>query len=538
MNLLVISYYDGMLAPMIKRVCEETGWNVTDWFSAHPADDEASSSAKLFPKAVIHLPREASRGIHPKGDPARQQDVVLDEPLLKEYAPLEQMFMRMLDIYDPDGRAFTSRERREAYYCVLQFGLRIIRSRRPDLYVAGTIPHSLHDYLLYWLCRHERIPTLTLIPLTLPGYLIFHRDLENGSPSLRDAYAKALGSHQGDAVQLSKGLEEHYLKLRSSYAVGEPWCTKLRDHSLLTRESNWLTYLPNPFDRNNYARDILRQLKRGIRALVNPRAADLYRTKPLEDFLKEPARRFRDSVTTQQDADRIFKRGVKVKRALLKQYRRLQVVPDLTRPFIFVALHYQPEASTSPVGGVFLDQLLMLRMIARSMPDGWTLYVKEHRTTFDPQLRGHFARDEDYYDQIAELRNTRIVPMAYSSFDLIEKAVAVATVTGTVGWEAVVRGKPVMVFGNAWYKDCHGVWDCRSHERCDSAMRAIETGFSVDQRKVRLFIQTVSNVAVYADRDYDYVLTDLTKERSQEILGDYLIHEAKSVFAANGSHAL
>ena len=33
----------------------------------------------------------------------------------------------------------------------------------------------------------------------------------------------------------------------------------------------------------------------------------------------------------------------------------------------------------------------------------------------------------------------------------------VATISGTVGVEALLKSKKCLVFGNAWYKSCHGV---------------------------------------------------------------------------------
>ena len=49
------------------------------------------------------------------------------------------------------------------------------------------------------------------------------------------------------------------------------------------------------------------------------------------------------------------------------------------------------------------------------------------------------------------------MPMNIDSFPLIANSKAVATVTGTVGWEAMVRRKPVLVFGLSWYEKYAGV---------------------------------------------------------------------------------
>ena len=37
-----------------------------------------------------------------------------------------------------------------------------------------------------------------------------------------------------------------------------------------------------------------------------------------------------------------------------------------------------------------------------------------------------------------------------TNLKLIDKCKAVATITGTSGWEALIRGKPVLHFGYPW----------------------------------------------------------------------------------------
>jgi len=519
MNLLVTSYYDEILAPVIRGVCDQNNWVVRDWFIAYPSKDKTIVPEKMFPEATVHRPEFASRGMLSDGLQAAGWPAV-DQSIVDRMATYEHMFMRMLDIYDPTGRAFSARERREAYYALLQFGMHVIEEHRPDLFIAGTIPHALHDYILYGLCRVLNIKTLFYMPVSLPGYLVLHDSIENGSRLLRDAYALVLSD---DApVTLPALLEDYYKQVRSPYKDAEPWYVKLRDHSFLNKRGA-RAFFPNIFDRSNYARKFISATRRAIKGGVNfaLRPAETYRENfvtPMGDFFKKEGVSLVDSSTTRHEMTRVFKRGAKVKKRLYRQYLKLQSQPAFDVPFIFVPLHYQPEASTSPLGGAFVDQILMIRLLASYLPEGWRIYVKEHRTTFDPGLRGDFARDEEYYPQIASIKGVTLVPLSYTSFDLIDKARAVATVTGTAGWESVLRGIPSIVFGNAWYKDCHGVFDGRTATGCENAIQEIASGFKPTENKVRRFIKTVTEVGVWADRDNDYVLTTLDSETNRDTL--------------------
>jgi capsule polysaccharide modification protein KpsS len=47
-------------------------------------------------------------------------------------------------------------------------------------------------------------------------------------------------------------------------------------------------------------------------------------------------------------------------------------------------------------------------------------------------------------------------------FYLIDNAVATVTVSGTIGWESVIRGTPTIIFGRAWYEDMIGVFKIKS----------------------------------------------------------------------------
>lgn len=137
-------------------------------------------------------------------------------------------------------------------------------------------------------------------------------------------------------------------------------------------------------------------------------------------------------------------------------YRSLSSRVDLKKKYIYLALHYQPERSSMPEGGVFENQLLMVDILSKSLPKGWSLYVKEHPYQFSrSDNRKMNFRDEDFYRKIAGYKNVRLVNIEQPSAELIEKSLAVATLTGSTGWEALLKSKPVITFTpSVWYYPC------------------------------------------------------------------------------------
>ena len=66
-------------------------------------------------------------------------------------------------------------------------------------------------------------------------------------------------------------------------------------------------------------------------------------------------------------------------------------------------------------------------------------------------------RDLKFFDRLDRIPNLKFLPSYANTFDLIDQSEFVATVTGTVGWEAIRKGKNALVFGMPWYLNLPGV---------------------------------------------------------------------------------
>ena len=131
-------------------------------------------------------------------------------------------------------------------------------------------------------------------------------------------------------------------------------------------------------------------------------------------------------------------------------WRARKPMPGAETPFVYFPLHLQPEATTLPMGDIFVDQYIAVEMLARALPSGWVMVVKEH------PVQRLAKRDYNFYQRLGRMSQVRLVSRSTDSFMLNQNSRAVASITGTPGWEALFMGKPVLVFGNAYYRGAPG----------------------------------------------------------------------------------
>lgn len=141
----------------------------------------------------------------------------------------------------------------------------------------------------------------------------------------------------------------------------------------------------------------------------------------------------------------------------LKQFRYVKTIeslsrgfdPDKVKPYIYFPLHMQPEMTSSALGGrIYNDQALLLNQLAAlcSM-HGINVVVKEN----PKQSFSH--RSTLMFQNIEESKSIIFAPTSHSTDSLVRNSICVATVSGTVGIEAIARQKHVFVAGTAWYED-------------------------------------------------------------------------------------
>lgn len=154
--------------------------------------------------------------------------------------------------------------------------------------------------------------------------------------------------------------------------------------------------------------------------------------------------------------------------------------------FIYVGLHYQPELTSFPLGGFYNNQHAMVMLLSAVIPDDWKVVVKEHPTTFAYVKKNMtLFRSSEFYRSLRKIDKVQVVDHTVDSFNLVDASTCVATLTGTLGFEAVLRGKPCLVFGDAPFLGCEGVFKVTTQPDAVKAFAALEQkNFKVDTEQV------------------------------------------------------
>lgn len=126
----------------------------------------------------------------------------------------------------------------------------------------------------------------------------------------------------------------------------------------------------------------------------------------------------------------------------MRQYRRLatETVADLkSKTFFYYPLHKEPETDFLIRTPDYFSQHAAILAIARDLPAGVLLAVKEH-------IPGTGPRPAELYNQLKDLKNVVLVDIFESSVELIKHAAATITFVGSAGIEATILGRPVIQF--------------------------------------------------------------------------------------------
>lgn len=159
--------------------------------------------------------------------------------------------------------------------------------------------------------------------------------------------------------------------------------------------------------------------------------------------------------------------------------------PNYDDKIVFYPLHVEHDAQILVRAPQFFNQLRLIKNISRALPAGYTLYVKEH-----PNNVGGMTIKK--LKKIKQLPNVKLVSPYVHSHDLIKQSKLIVTINSTVGWEGLLYGKEIVVFGTPFYETSGIIWKVNHlNETKEMIGKALKADSSLNQLKLLRFINAL-----------------------------------------------
>jgi hypothetical protein len=353
-----------------------------------------------------------------EGDPYIFSNYLTNNPGTK-YLPAGYEEVNIWETFFSDYDRFEefriNRHKTNEWYQLVAVGLfsffdELMKEEKIDLIIYENISNSF-SHVAFEVGKKHKVPYLGWTSSRLPGRNESHTSIY----SQREAVAKTYKSLTANERRLDRDSIQ--------------WCQKYLD-KFMDIAPDYMAHnglnLQNPVSK--YARmDKLKLVSNRFRFIMNePRSSFPYH---LGNPLLFSYKMFRRNTL------RFFK---------TLHLKKIFSEPISSEKYFLYPLHFHPESSTSVWAKHFVNEYVVLKNISFNLPVGHLLYIKDHKSAFGyPML--------DFYRKISTLPNVRLIQPEANTKKLIQDSAGVITLTSTVGYEAIILGKPVVVIGDVFY---------------------------------------------------------------------------------------
>lgn len=342
---------------------------------------------------------------------------------------------------------------------ILQVALEAINAQfervRPHA-VLGLNAVTLYDYLYYRMAGLHGIPYMQLKLTRVRNYVSWFTDPFHLSPHITEVFRRFLAtgaSDEHDTAAMGEAVEfldaARNKNLVYEGAINRPGAkqatTAQARTSLPARASAWLE-----------------RIREAIR-LRDPHYPTLIHTLFQARVMRPLRRRFRSYRFDIEDGARFAgaHRGA----------------------YAIYPLNTEPEVALLAFGRPYRNQIETVRNLAAALPVGWKLVVKEH-----PNAYGY--RTIAYYRKLKQIPNVVLAGPAADTGSLTDGAGLVALVYGTIGLEAIIKKKPLLIFSEAPYAvfPQHMVKLNDNPWRLGEDIRQLLDGYRYDESQVQAYV--------------------------------------------------
>ncbi len=282
--------------------------------------------------------------------------------------------------------------------------------------ILGLNAVTLYDYLYYLMARQRGIPYMQLKLTRVQNYVSWFTDPFELSPHIVEVFRRYLAASEGNAEDaaareearafLAAAKSEHLVYEGAINRPSAKPAKRAASSGRLNRVRAWATRFAQALRVHDRHYPTLAYSLLQVRVI-----------RPLRQRLQ----RFRFDI---EDA----------KAFTATHVGRYAIYP----------LNTEPEVALLAFGRPYRNQIETVRNLAAALPVGWKLVVKEH-----PNAYGY--RSTAYYRKLKQIPNVLLAGPKADTGKLTEHSGLVALVYGTIGLEAIVKRKPLLIFSEAPY---------------------------------------------------------------------------------------
>ncbi|MDA8777089.1 hypothetical protein N9M74_00410 [Pontimonas sp.] len=337
------------------------------------------------------------------------------------YQGIKLVVLQMLGRNDLTG-TFRNIDREALFISLTNACIHVLESESPAIVVFDVTPHMPGQYLLYEISRALGIKTLffqpcSFAPAMLPRTTVESEVRPRSSNELSESTEKFIANHLEISIERAVKLSDPPYMEEQSLRDGRARSVlgTVRSVSALLR---WLakTRYPDSVDFSGMYR-IPKIVKNVTQIVISSQLASSLR-------------------------------------------RKIMLLPKKVHwsgeKFEVFFLHYEPERTVTPEGGLSLSQAELVNLVYHTRDKSMKLVIKEHPSQVSGALRGFLGRSISFYDQVASLKEAVVVGPDVTPRSLIADADRVLTMTGTIGIEATLSGAAVSYFGYPWWQGIPG----------------------------------------------------------------------------------
>jgi len=324
---------------------------------------------------------------------------------------------------------------------------KVLANSKPDFFITAD-PSSHHHRLFYEMCRKLKIPTLILHPLRIGNKHTISEEAEVFDPAILSEFESTHTS--------AEYLREHYLFF-DRQKQQEEFSNKLNSSSIFLLKAAF-SYL---FSANSNTRTHYTYFGRN-------------KLKVIMSYAK-----------------------VQLKKKYRKRFidQNLTMKPDLDVDFAYLPLHIEMEQYPLITAPFYTNQIEIIKQVAKSLPIGYRLYVKEH-----PSQGARGWRSISEYKEIMNIPNVYVINPSFPSTNLHRNCAFTITISGSAGLDAAFYEKPSLVFTDLHYSFLPNVYRIKSIEEISKIIkRALTTKVSTEQ--LTKYLQFIEQNSF----DFDYI---------------------------------